>query len=141
MRVAGLTSGTSVDGIDVAVVDIDEAIKVVASKTVPYPAEVRDSILSVSDAANIARLNFLLGELFAEALQQAGVPLETIELIGSHGQTIFHEGRRGKGRAAGPFPRLSALQASGARPRRAEHRRHRQHYGYPGQRPHRRSDR
>src|SRR6202140_51098 len=93
MRVAGLTSGTSVDGIDVAVVDIDEAIKVVASKTVPYPAEVRDSILSVSDAANIARLNFLLGELFAEALQQSGVPLETIELIGSHGQTIFHEGQ------------------------------------------------
>ncbi len=40
----------------------------------------------------IARLNFLLGELFAEALQKTGVPLETIELIGSHGQTIFHEG-------------------------------------------------
>jgi anhydro-N-acetylmuramic acid kinase len=34
----------------------------------------------------------LLGELFAEALQKTGVPLETIELIGSHGQTIFHEG-------------------------------------------------
>ena len=94
MRVAGLISGTSVDGIDVAVVDIDEAIKVVASKTVPYPAEVRDAILSVSDAANIARLNFLLGELFAEALQQSGVPLETIELIGSHGQTVEFLGRK-----------------------------------------------
>ena len=93
MRVAGLISGTSVDGIDVAVVDIEEAIKVVASQTVPYPAEVRDAILSVSDAANIARLNFLLGELFAEALQKTGVSLKTIELIGSHGQTIFHEGQ------------------------------------------------
>lgn len=93
MRVAGLISGTSVDGIDVAVVDIDDGIQVVATKTVRYPAEVRDAILSVSDAANISRLNFLLGELFAEALQKTGVPLQTIELIGSHGQTIFHEGQ------------------------------------------------
>jgi anhydro-N-acetylmuramic acid kinase len=97
MRVAGLISGTSVDGIDVAVVDIDEGIQVVATKTVPYPVEVREAILSVSNTtthtATIARLNFLLGELFAEALRKSGVPLETIELIGSHGQTIFHEGQ------------------------------------------------
>lgn len=96
MRVAGLISGTSMDGIDVAVVDIGEGIHVVATATAPYPPEVRAAILSVSNAAThtstIARLNFLLGELFAEALQKSGVPLETIELIGSHGQTIFHEG-------------------------------------------------
>lgn len=96
MRVAGLISGTSVDGIDVAVVDIGEGIQVVATATVPYPPEVRAAILSVSNAEThtgiIARLNFLLGELFAEALGSAGVPLESIELIGSHGQTIFHEG-------------------------------------------------
>ena len=93
MRVAGLISGTSVDGIDVAVVDIDEGIQVVATRTVPYPAEVRDAILTISDVPTVSRLNFLLGELFAEALQRTGVPLETIELIGSHGQTIFHEGQ------------------------------------------------
>ncbi len=91
-----MISGTSVDGIDVAVVDIGEGIQVVSTATVPYPAEVRAAILSVSNAATqtgtIARLNFLLGELFAEALQKTGVPLDTIELIGSHGQTIFHEG-------------------------------------------------
>jgi anhydro-N-acetylmuramic acid kinase len=96
MRVAGMISGTSVDGIDVAVVDIGEAIRVVASKTIPYEPAVRNAILSVSNApthtATIARLNFLLGELFADALRTSGVPLETIELIGSHGQTIFHEG-------------------------------------------------
>jgi len=96
VRVAGLISGTSVDGIDVAVVDIGETIQVVAAKTVPYRAEVREAILSVSNTqthtATIARLNFLLGELFAEAVRASGVPLETIELIGSHGQTIFHEG-------------------------------------------------
>src|ERR1700674_1843947 len=93
MRVAGLISGTSVDGIDVVVVDIDEGIQVVATKTVPYPAEVRDAILTISDVPTVSRLNFLLGELFAEALQRTGVPLETIDLIGSHGQTIFHEGQ------------------------------------------------
>jgi len=92
MRVAGLISGTSADGIDVAVVDIDERIDVVATKTVPYPSDVRGAILSVSDVATVSRLNFLLGELFADALKQCGVPLETIELIGSHGQTIYHEG-------------------------------------------------
>jgi len=96
VRVAGLISGTSVDAIDVAVVDIDEKIRVVSTTSVPYLPEVREAILAVSNAAThtatIARLNFLLGELFAEALREAGVPLETIELIGSHGQTIFHEG-------------------------------------------------
>ncbi len=96
MRVAGLISGTSVDGIDVAVVDIDESLRVVATATIPYPPEVRTAVLSVSNAAThtatIARLNFLLGELFAEALERTGVPIATIELIGSHGQTIFHEG-------------------------------------------------
>jgi len=92
VRVAGLISGTSADGIDVAVVDIADQVQVVAAKTIPYPREVRTAILSVSDAASISRLNFLLGELFAEAVCQCGVPLESIELIGSHGQTIFHEG-------------------------------------------------
>jgi anhydro-N-acetylmuramic acid kinase len=96
MRIAGLISGTSVDGIDVAVVDIGERIEVVATTTVPYPADVRAAIISVSNStahtATIARLNFLLGELFAEALGSTGVPLPSIELIGSHGQTIFHEG-------------------------------------------------
>jgi anhydro-N-acetylmuramic acid kinase len=93
MRVAGMISGTSVDGIDVAVVDIDDAIKVVATRTVAYPAEVREAILTISDVPTVSRLNFLLGELFAEALQKTGVPLQTIELIGSHGQTILHEGQ------------------------------------------------
>ncbi|HMD47846.1 MAG TPA: anhydro-N-acetylmuramic acid kinase [Bryobacteraceae bacterium] len=93
---AGLISGTSVDGIDVAVVDIGVGIHVVATAMVPYPPEVRAAILSVSNAiahvGTIARLNFLIGELFAEAVAKAGVPLNTIELVGSHGQTIFHEG-------------------------------------------------
>ena len=86
MRVAGLISGTSVDGIDVAVVDIGEGIQVVSTVTISYPPEVRTAILSISNAAThtgtIARLNFLLGELFAEALQKTGVPY-TIEFHAS----------------------------------------------------------
>lgn len=88
MRVAGLISGTSVDGIDVAVVDIDDTrLDVVAATTVPYSLDVRQAILSVSTVAEVSRLNFLLGELFAAAIKQIGIK---VELIGSHGQTIFH---------------------------------------------------
>jgi anhydro-N-acetylmuramic acid kinase len=88
------------DGIDVAIVDIDDRdLNVIAHDTLPYPPEVRDAILSVSNAnthtSAIARLNFLLGELFAEALiataAKFDLALESIRLIGSHGQTIFHE--------------------------------------------------
>jgi anhydro-N-acetylmuramic acid kinase len=88
MRVAGLISGTSVDGIDVAVVDIDDTrLEVIAATTVPYPPEVRQAILAVSSVAEVSGLNFLLGELFADAVKQTGIK---VELIGSHGQTIFH---------------------------------------------------
>lgn len=101
MRVAGLISGTSVDGIDVAVLDIDnQSISLVGVGSVPYPAEVRDAILAASNANThtsvIAQLNFLLGELFAEALldvcDRTHTPVQSIALIGSHGQTIFHQG-------------------------------------------------
>jgi anhydro-N-acetylmuramic acid kinase len=90
MRVAGLISGTSVDGIDIAVVDIEDTrFKVLAATTMPYAPDVRQAILSVSSAAEVSRLNFLLGELFADAVIRLGIE---VELIGSHGQTIFHEG-------------------------------------------------
>lgn len=96
MRIAGLISGTSLDGIDIAVIELSPGLKTIAFKTIPYPVDVRAALLSISNAAThtaqIARMNFLLGELFAEAVRNCGVPLETIELIGSHGQTIFHEG-------------------------------------------------
>lgn len=105
MRVAGLMSGTSLDGIDVAIVEIrgrgwTKRVRTLAFHTVPYPEKVRQAILGVSNApahtATISRLNFLLGELYAEALietaRRARIRLDSIGLIGSHGQTIFHEG-------------------------------------------------
>jgi anhydro-N-acetylmuramic acid kinase len=88
-------SGTSLDGIDVAVIEIAGGrISTVASKTTPWPAGVRARILAVSNAAchtaDISRLNFELGELYARAVM--AMKVEGIELIGCHGQTIFHEG-------------------------------------------------
>ncbi|MGA2329438.1 MAG: anhydro-N-acetylmuramic acid kinase [Bryobacteraceae bacterium] len=97
MRVAGIMSGTSLDGIDVAIVDIRgvRRISTVALRTAPYPVRVREALLGVLDAAAISRLNFLLGELYARAVRatcaRSGVPLESVKLIGCHGQTIHHE--------------------------------------------------
>lgn len=101
MRVAGVMSGTSLDGIDVAVVDIAaRRVSTVAFHSTPYSKPLRAALLGVSNATcatgEIARLHFLLGELYAEAVREtcrrARVPLRTVELIGCHGQTIFHEG-------------------------------------------------
>jgi anhydro-N-acetylmuramic acid kinase len=101
MRVAGIMSGTSLDGIDVAIVDIrGKKIEPVAFHTVPYPKTAREAILGVSNTmthtSTIARLHFLLGELYAEAVRETcrrrRIPLHSISLCGLHGQTIFHEG-------------------------------------------------
>jgi anhydro-N-acetylmuramic acid kinase len=93
MKVAGIMSGTSLDGIDVAVVELP-AIRTVKFYSVPYPAAIRARLLAVSNAqthtAEISRLNFELGELYAKAVLRAG----KVDLIGCHGQTIYHQGRR-----------------------------------------------
>lgn len=94
MRVAGIMSGTSLDGIDVAVIETGRRVQTLAHKTVPYPKAVREAILKVSNAdchtREISRLNFLLPELYANALGD-WVSKYRIKLIGCHGQTIFHE--------------------------------------------------
>lgn len=99
-------SGTSLDGIDIAIVDIEgrgytKKIEVVASSSTAYPKAVREAILGVSNAmthtATISRLNALLGELYAEAFlatcKKSKIAAETVQLIGCHGQTIYHEGQ------------------------------------------------
>ena len=106
MRVLGMMSGTSADGIDVALVRISGASPAISAKIeghhhVRFPAKVRDAILRLANGAptttaEISQLNFLLGEEFARAAIAAckrwRVPLRQISLIGSHGQTIFHQG-------------------------------------------------
>src|SRR6202171_3830100 len=96
MIVAGVMSGTSLDGIDVAIVDIRGGrIRPLAFYSTPYPKAVREALLGVSNAmthtATVARLHFLLGELYAEAVKEASRDYKPA-LIGLHGQTIFHEG-------------------------------------------------
>jgi anhydro-N-acetylmuramic acid kinase len=102
MRVAGIMSGTSLDGIDVAIVDISaRSLKTIAHASIPYSPAIRERILAVSNAgcrtSAISQLNFELGELYAKAVgetcRRRRVPLASVELAGSHGQTIFHQGR------------------------------------------------
>src|SRR5205823_1163451 len=100
MKVAGLISGTSADGIDVALVDLrgsgwSSRVEFQAFRTVPYPRHVREAILTASNAqsisvAKISELNFQVGELFAAALLKV-CGRRKPDLIGSHGQTIFHK--------------------------------------------------
>jgi anhydro-N-acetylmuramic acid kinase len=104
MRVAGIMSGTSLDGIDVAIVDIRgqgfrAKFDVVAFSTFPYSAATRRAVLAVSNTnchtREIARLNFALAKLYADAVRSTcrahRIALDSLELVGCHGQTIYHE--------------------------------------------------
>ena len=105
--VLGLMSGTSADGIDVALVRVSGAPPALRAKlqgyvSLPYPRDVRAAFLRLADGGatttgELSQLNFLIGKLFAEAALAAcrrfRVPPARIALIGSHGQTIFHQGR------------------------------------------------
>lgn len=103
-RVVGLMSGTSVDGIDAALVEIggtDEApeVRLVAFEDRPWPEEVRRQIFPLfrpetATVDKIGYMNFLMGEIYAQSVssvvEKAGLTLADIDLIGSHGQTIWH---------------------------------------------------
>jgi anhydro-N-acetylmuramic acid kinase len=105
----GLMSGTSVDGIDVALVRIASSITENAAHarlenfiTVPFPAAVRAEVLRIAEGARVSpgelsQLNFRLGRLFGEAALRAcqnfRVSPGRLSVIGSHGQTIFHQGK------------------------------------------------
>jgi anhydro-N-acetylmuramic acid kinase len=111
MIVAGVMSGTSADGIDVALVRITDEIsrkksasrpqlrlKLVGHAAYPYPKQVRQAVLAGMNAkaasvADLARLNNLLGELYATAILATQKQLRTkAELVGCHGQTLYHQG-------------------------------------------------
>jgi anhydro-N-acetylmuramic acid kinase len=103
MIVAGVMSGTSVDGIDVAVVRISgrsgtQRVKLLAHEHFAYSSPVRRAILAAMNAtaarvANLARLNFLLGELYADAVANTLKKHRgKADLVGCHGQTLYHQG-------------------------------------------------
>lgn len=101
MRVVGLMSGTSADGVDAAVVEISEKkVRLLAFDTFAYPASLRRRILDLcrpesARLDDICHYNFVLGEVFADAViklcSKSGISLDSIDLIGSHGQTIYHQ--------------------------------------------------
>ena len=98
----GIMSGTSADGIDVALVRImGRRASLENFIAIPFLPRVREMILSLGEgrqvtAGEISQLNFLLGKTFADAALAAcrkfRVPTSRIAVIGSHGQTVFHQG-------------------------------------------------
>jgi anhydro-N-acetylmuramic acid kinase len=93
--VAGIMSGTSLDGIDVAIVEIrGRRIQTIGFETTAYSAPLRARLLKPGDGGEISRLNFELGEHYAKAALHAMRKHGRVELIGCHGQTIYHEGGR-----------------------------------------------
>jgi anhydro-N-acetylmuramic acid kinase len=101
--VAGVMSGTSADGINVALVRIQgrgfrSRFELLAHYEFPYPVNVRRAVLATMNAgsasvANLSRLNFLLGELYADAVRAAQRRARLdCELVGCHGQTLYHQG-------------------------------------------------
>lgn len=101
LRVVGLMSGTSADGVDAGVVEISRGkVRLLAFEMFSYPAALRRRILGLcrpesARLDDICHYNFVLGEVFADAVvklcSKSGIALRSIDLIGSHGQTIYHQ--------------------------------------------------
>lgn len=100
MRVIGLISGTSVDGIDAALVELagtthDLSVQLINGATYPYPPDLRDTILEVChgkalSVEQLAQLDDAIAHAFAQAAGQIQSGQLPADLIGSHGQTVFH---------------------------------------------------
>jgi anhydro-N-acetylmuramic acid kinase len=103
-KVIGVLSGTSVDAVDVVLLEIEGAgtdsdVKVLNFGSFPIEPGLKEHILKCSfgntcKVEDICTLNFLVGQLFAECIirfcKENGISLSEIDLIGSHGQTICH---------------------------------------------------
>lgn len=102
MVVAGVMSGTSADGVDVAVVRVTPGadgaprIKLLAHRGFAYPSAIREAVLRAMNAeamsvGEISRLNWRLGEVYAECIEKTATD-HKLSLVGMHGQTIYHQG-------------------------------------------------
>src|SRR5215475_7614429 len=118
LMVVGLMSGTSADGIDVALAGVsgappDLSAKLLGHTSFQFPATLRKEILRVAEqqpisAGELSQLNFRLGYIYADAVlascKRFKIAPKRIDLIGNHGQTIFHQGQ--------PAPYLSKPTSS-----------------------------
>ncbi|HEU4413881.1 MAG TPA: anhydro-N-acetylmuramic acid kinase, partial [Candidatus Angelobacter sp.] len=104
MIVAGVMSGTSADGVDVAIVRLRGLgsylhFDLLGHHHVEYPKPMRQAVLAAMNSENtsvaeLARLNFRLGDFYGEAVEQAQKKIRApkLDLVGCHGQTIYHQG-------------------------------------------------
>ena len=104
LRVIGLMSGTSADGMDAALVEIagcgtGTKVKLLGFVSMPYEEKVRNEILRLAEGKaggshDLCLFHFLLGQLSLDAClavcEKAGVSPDTVDLVGSHGQTLYH---------------------------------------------------
>ena len=112
----GLMSGTSVDAVDAALVSLEgtgssATCKLIHYASTPFPQSVKKKIFEVisedhSSTPALSSLHFELGRIYGEAViglcTEAGVPLEDLDVIGSHGQTVFHQ----------PFPTADSVPST-----------------------------
>lgn len=104
-KIIGLMSGTSADGITAALAEISgtgesASVQLIGYKTYPYSPDVRERVFKLfkprqSTVQDVCEMNFVLGEAFANAannlLNDLGIPRDEVDLVGSHGQTIWHQ--------------------------------------------------
>jgi anhydro-N-acetylmuramic acid kinase len=100
----GVMSGTSLDGLDIALIEQDHSTRLIGTRYLPMPAELRAALLAlcVSGPDELARAAIaeqqwvrLAAQGIAELLQQHQLTPQAIRAIGSHGQTVRHEPARG----------------------------------------------
>lgn len=104
MKVVGLMSGTSLDGMDIAIVEVQKVndkmeFELNFFTTIPYEKELKARLEKVvvpkTLSPEISSMNMLLGEVFADgvlaAIKESGIDVSEIDLVSSHGQTVFHD--------------------------------------------------
>ena len=103
LTVLGVSSGTSVDGVDLALCSIssspdspDLELSLLSYSEAPWDPALRNRILALvkpgaqTSLEEICDLNFAIGEQFAGAIATSGIDLSKVDLISSHGQTMWH---------------------------------------------------